>query len=168
MTSLNLGIDDKAPKSHGDSGFLAGLGCTGSELHMPVPVLGRAWGLGTCSQHLAQQGPPHPRRNPGQPHCRKPLGTGEGVQQHTTGEKHKPPRAQDREQQTARLVQAGCGNTSAVIRGLQNNLCEETRELVLLSLEEKAGNRARHDSAVAVHERLLLREAAITLLEGQR
>lgn len=135
---------------------------------MPVPVLGRAWGPGTCSQHLAQQGPPHPRRNPGQPHCRKPLGMGVGCSSTRLGRSKKPPQARDREQQTARLVQAGCGNTSAVIRGLQNNLWEETRELGLLSLEEKAGNRARHDSAVAVHERLLLREAAITLLEGQR
>jgi len=32
----------------------------------------------------------------------------------------------------------------------------------------ESGSRAGHDNAVAVHERLLLREAAITLLEGQR
>lgn len=36
-----------------------------------------------------------------------------------------------------------------------------------MSLEEKAGNRAGHDRAVAVHERLLLREAAITLLDNR-
>lgn len=66
MTFLNLGTEDKAPKPRGDSGLLAGLGCRRRELHMLVPVLGRAWGPGTCSQHLAQQGPPHPHRNPSQ------------------------------------------------------------------------------------------------------
>lgn len=62
----------------------------------------------------------------------------------------------------------GDGSTSAAIRGLENCLCGEAGEPGLLSLEEKAGSRAGHDNMVAVHERLLLRKAAITLLEGQR
>lgn len=38
----------------------------------------------------------------------------------------------------------------------------------LLSLEETAGGRAGHDNGVAARERVLQREAAVTLLEGQR
>lgn len=87
MTFSNQGIENKAPKPHRDSGFLAGLGCTRSELHILVPVLDRAWGPGTCSQHLAQQGPLHPLWNPGQPHRGKPLGTGKGVEHNMTREK---------------------------------------------------------------------------------
>lgn len=63
----------------------------------------------------------------------------------------------------------GNGSTSAAIRGLENSrLWGEAGEPGLLSLEEKAGSRAGHDNAVAEHEKLLLRKAAITLLEGQR
>lgn len=62
----------------------------------------------------------------------------------------------------------GHRSTSVAIRGLENSLWGKAGELGLLSLEEKAGSRAGHNNAVAVHERLLLREAVITLLEGQR
>lgn len=67
------------------------------------------------------------------------------------GRSKEPPEAWDREQQTARLGQAACGS-SAGIRGLQNNLWEESRELGLLSLQEKAGNRAGHDCSCNTRE----------------
>lgn len=165
MTFLNLTIEDKSPKSHRDSGFLAdtqGVSCTCWFLCSAGPG-----GLAPAPSTWPNRAPHTHTGILAKLTAGSPWEQGRGCSSTRLGRSEKPPLARDREQQTARLVQVGCGNTFAVIRGLQNNLWEETRELGLLSLE-KAGNRARHDSAVAVHKRLLLREAEITLLEGQR
>lgn len=129
MTFPNLGIENKALKPHRDSGFLAGLGCTRSELHILVPVLDRAWGPGTCSQHLAHQGPLHPLRNPGQPHCRKPLGTGKGVEHNTAREK--------REATTG--TGQGTANSQSGAGWMWEHICSDKRFAKTTSWK-KAGN----------------------------